>query len=116
MEIKKEFISYDRKHRMSVIHIKNENFCYFTLEEYDIENKKTFCYTFKEVIEYLKENNIIRIKQKLTNDIIHHFKKSEIININENESMVISNIKTFAIEMYIALYLINPEFIYDIDD
>ncbi len=116
MEIKREFKSYDNRHKISIIHIKDENFCYMRIEEYDIENKKTFCYMFKEVMEYLKENRIENIKQYLTNDIVDKFKKSEIIRINEEESIVISNIKYIALEVYIGLYIIDSKYIYEIEE
>jgi len=112
----KEFISLDGRHKINITYIDKGDFCYFNIERYEIENKKTFCYMFKDVIEFMKKNNIRYIKQRLTNDVIKNFSKSEIIKIDENESMVISDIKYFAIEVYIALCLISSEFIYEIEE
>jgi hypothetical protein len=95
--VDKNFNSIDNKHQIETSII--DNICWFNINKFDFENYKTFLLTLKDVLIYLKKNNIIYIKQHVYEEDIEYFKNSSIINTDENKYTITTNIDVFVDEM-----------------
>jgi len=93
----KIFNSIDIKHQIETTII--DNICWFNINKFDFEYYKTFLLTLKDVLIYLKKNNIIYIKQYIHEEDIKFFNKSEIIELTENKYIVTTNINNFVDEI-----------------
>ncbi len=104
--------SIDNRHEVIIVEIENENICYFELIEFNPEYPKTFCLLIKDIINELNKKGIKIIKQRMTRnkDIMEAFSRSKIYEINEEEVVIISEIRYFAIEVYRALGMVKEDF------
>ena len=93
--------SIDNKHKIK-LQI-NENNAIFTIINLEFEFYKSFLILLKDIIHDLNSKNVKNIIQYINNDDCINFKKSDIITIDDNTSMVITNINIFAEQMYEAL-------------
>ena len=93
----KMFNSIDNKHQIETNII--EDISWFNINKLDFESFKTFLLLLKDVITYMKNNNIKYIKQYIMEEDINYFKKSSIINLDENTYMTTTNITDFIDEI-----------------
>lgn len=93
----KIFNSIDNKHQIEANII--ENISWFNINKLDFESFKTFLILLKDVIVYMKNNNIMYIRQYIMEEDILYFKKSSIVNLDENTYMVTTNIIDFIDEI-----------------
>lgn len=100
----KKFNSIDKKHEIEINII--ENISWFNINKLDFEYIKTFLILLKDVLIFLKKNNVQNIKQNIQEDDIKYFKNSEIINLNDNLYCVTTNINNF-IDEIINVFGIN---------
>lgn len=95
--INKIFNSIDNKHQIETNIV--GNICWFNINNFNFEYYKTFLLTLKDVMIYLKKNNVNLIKQYVYEDDVEFFKKSSTININENLYVITTNISDFIDEI-----------------
>ena len=93
----KIFNSIDNNHQIEINII--DDISWFNINKLNFESFKTFLLLLKDVMIYMKNNNIKYIKQYLTEEDINYFKKSSIINLDENRYIVTSNINDFVDEI-----------------
>lgn len=93
----KVFNSIDNKHQIETTII--ENICWFNINKFDFEYYKTFLLTLKDVLLYLKKNNVKYIKQYIYEEDVVYFKKSSIVELDENKYIVNTNIDDFIDEI-----------------
>ncbi len=91
------FNSIDNKHQIETNII--EDISWFNINKLDFESFKTFLLLLKDVITYMKNNNIKYIKQYIMEEDINYFKKSSIINLDKNTYMTTTNITDFIDEI-----------------
>lgn len=101
MYITKIFNSVDNKHQIEINII--EDISWFNIKYIDFESFKTFLLLLKDIIIYMKTNNVKYIKQYITEEDSCYFKKSSIINLDENVYMVTTNITDFIDEIVTVL-------------
>jgi hypothetical protein len=94
---KKIFNSIDYKHQIIMTIIDNTS--WFNINIIDLEFYKTFLLLLKEVLIFLKNKNIVYIKQYVYEEDIEYFKKSSIVNIDMNIYVVTTNIIDFISEI-----------------
>lgn len=97
----KIFNSIDNKHQISIYTI--DDICWFNIDKFEFEYYKTFLITLKDVLLYLKKNNIIFIKQYVFEEDVVLFKNSSITNINESQYIITTNIEIFVNEIISVL-------------
>lgn len=93
----KIFNSIDKKHQIKINII--EDISWFTIDKIDFESFKTFLLLLKDVMVFMKQNNIKYIKQYIMEEDTFYFKQSEIINLDENIYSVTTNINDFIDEI-----------------
>lgn len=93
----KIFNSIDKKHQIKINII--EHISWFNINKIDFESFKTFLLLIKDVIVFMKQNNIKYIKQYIIEEDTFYFKKSEIINLDENIYVATTNINDFIDEI-----------------
>ena len=96
-QLNKIFNSIDNKHQIEVNII--DNISWFNINKFDYENYRIFLLTLKDVLLFLKKNNVVYIKQYILEDDIKYFKNSSVINIYENQYIVSTNIDNFVDEI-----------------
>lgn len=96
--IDKFFNSIDNKHQVEITII-DDDICWFNICKIDFESFKTFLILLKDVMTYLKKNNVIYIKQNIFEEDIVYFKKSSIINLDEKCYIATTNIIDFIDEI-----------------
>ena len=101
---KKIYNSIDNKHQIEINII--ENISWFNINKLDFESFKTFLLLLKDIMTYLKNNNIKYIKQYIEEKDTEYFKKSSIINLDKNYYMVTTYIDDF-IDEIILVFGIN---------
>ena len=69
--LNKVFNSIDNKHQIEITII--DDICWFYINKFDFEYYKTFLLTLKDVLMYLKKNNVIYIKQYIDQNDIEFF-------------------------------------------
>lgn len=94
--INKIFNSIDNKHQISVYII--DDVCWFNIDKFDYEYYKTFLLNLKDVLLYLKKNNVIYIKQYVFEEDVVLFKNSSSINIDD-KYVITTNIDIFVDEI-----------------
>lgn len=99
--INKIFNSIDNKHQIETNII--ENICWFNINKLEFESFKTFLILLKDVMIHMKNNNVMCIHQYISEEDILYFKKSSILNLDENVYMAITNINDFIDEITNAL-------------
>jgi hypothetical protein len=100
--------SFDNKHK---IKLQINNDCaIFSIINLEFEFYKSFLILLKDIIHDLNSKNIKNIIQYINNDDCVNFNKSDIIKIDDNTSMVVTNINIFAEQMYEALGILHPVF------
>ncbi len=97
----KLFNSIDKKHEIQVDII--ENICWFNINKFEFEYYKTFLLMLKDIILFLKNNNVNFIKQYINENDCEYFKNSSIINLDENTNIVSTNIDNFIDEIVCVL-------------
>lgn len=98
MEHKKKFFnSIDNKHQIETYII--ENISWFNINKLDFESFKTFLILLKDVMMYMKNNNVIYIRQYIMEEDTIYFKKSSVVNLDENTYVVTTNIVDFIDEI-----------------
>ena len=97
----KIFDSIDNKHQIEINII--ENISWFNINKLDFETFKTFLILLKDVMIYMKKNNIIYIKQYIMEEDTVYFKKSSITNLDNNTYIVNTNINDFVDEIISVL-------------
>jgi hypothetical protein len=93
----KIFNSIDNKHQINICII--DDICWFNIDKFEFEYYKTFLLTLKDVLLYLKKNNIIFIKQRVFEEDVVLFKNSSSTNIDENQYVITTNIDIFINEI-----------------
>lgn len=93
--------SIDNKHKIK-LQI-NGNNAIFTIIRFEFEFYKSFLMLLKDIIHDLNSKNIKNIIQYINNDDCVNFNKSEIIKIDNDICMIVTNINIFAEQMYDAL-------------
>lgn len=93
----KIFNSIDNKHQIETNII--ENVSWFNINKLDFESFKTFLILLKDIMVYMKNNNVIYIRQYIMEEDTLYFKKSSIVNLDENTYMVTTNIVDFIDEI-----------------
>ena len=94
---KKIFNSVDNKHQIETHII--ENISWFNINKLDFEIFKTFLILLKDVMMYMKNNNVLYIRQYITEEDTMYFKKSSVVNLDENTYVVTTNIADFIDEI-----------------
>ena len=97
---KKIYNSIDNKHQIEINII--ENISWFNINKLDFESFKTFLLLLKDIMTYLKNNNIKYIKQYIEEKDTEYFKKSSIINLDKNYYMVTTYIDDFIDEIILV--------------
>ncbi len=97
----KIFNSIDKKHEIEINII--ENICWFNINKFEYEYYKTFLLMLKDIILFLKNNNVNFIKQYINENDCEYFKNSSIINLDENTNIVSTNIDNFIDEIVCVL-------------
>ena len=92
-QIVKKFISIDNKHQIEISII--GNICWFSIIKFEFEYYKTFVLTLKDVVMFLKKNNIMYIKQYVFEEDVKFFNNSSVINIDTDQYVVTTNIVNF---------------------
>lgn len=95
--INKIFNSVDSKHQIETNII--ENVLWFNINKLDFESFKTFLILLKDVMIYMKNNNIMYIHQYIMEEDTIYFKKSSIVNLDEKTYMATTNIVDFIDEI-----------------
>lgn len=93
----KLFNSIDNKHQIETNVI--ENTSWFNINFMDFESFKTFLILLKDILIYMKNNNVGYIKQYVREEDIVYFKKSSIINLDEDIYMATTKIEDFTDEI-----------------
>ena len=73
------FVSFDKLHYINVVI--NKQTAYFKIHYYNEDNMKTFLELFKDVVSFLHKNNIINIRQEISNNEVE-----ESVDITDNET------------------------------
>lgn len=100
----KIFNSIDNKHQINIYII--EDICWFNIDKFEFEYYKTFLLTLKDVLLYLKKNNVVFIKQYVFEEDVILFKNSSSTNINDTQYIITTNIDNF-IDEIIGVFGIN---------
>ncbi len=95
------FNSIDNEHKINISII--DDICWFNIDNFNFKYYKTFLITLKDVMTYLKKNNIIYIKQYIYEEDIAFFKNSSIVNIDEYIYIATTDINIFIDEIVAAL-------------
>ena len=95
--VNKIFNSVDSKHQIETNII--ENVSWFNINKLDFESFKTFLILLKDVMVYMKNNNIMYIRQYIIEEDTLYFKKSSIVNLDENTYTATTNIADFIDEI-----------------
>jgi hypothetical protein len=96
-QLNKIFNSINNKHQIEVNIV--DNISWFNINKFDYENCRTFLLTLKDVLLFLKKNNVEYIKQNILEDDIKYFKYSSVINKDENQYIVSTSIDKFVDEI-----------------
>lgn len=89
----KTFNSIDNKHQIEINII--DNISWFNINKLDFDNMKTFLILLKDVMTYFKNNNVEYIKQYIMEEDIEFFKKSQVVNLDNNTWMTTTKIENF---------------------
>jgi len=100
----KIFNSVDKNHQIEVSVVGNT--CWFNINKFEFEYYKTFLLMLKDVLVFLKNNNVIYIKQYIYEDDCEYFKNSSVVNIYKDKYIVTTNIDNF-IDEIISVFGIN---------
>lgn len=92
-QLNKIFNSIDNKHQIEITII--DNVSWFNINKFDFDNMKTFLILLKDVMTYLKNNNIEYIKQYVLEEDSKFFNKSQIINLYDGIWIVNTKIENF---------------------
>ena len=93
----KIFNSIDNKHQIEINTI--EDISWFNICKLDFESFKTFLILLKDVMTFMKNNNVKFIRQYIIEEDIIYFKKSSIVNLDKNMYMVTTKIDDFIDEI-----------------
>lgn len=93
----KIFNSIDNKHQIQTNII--EDVSWFNIGKLDFESFKTFLILLKDVMVYMKNNNVKFIRQYILEEDTTYFKKSSIVNLDENVYVATTNITDFIDEI-----------------
>lgn len=100
MSSNKEFISIDKNHSLNINII--DDTAYFTINYLNPEKYKTFLLLLKLAFEYMVNNNVKYIKQRINEEDKINFKNS--IFIEEDDIVIVkTNIDNFLFELCDAL-------------
>ena len=94
---KKIYNSIDNKHQIKINII--DDVCWFNINKFDFEYYKTFLLVLKDVLIYLRKNNVIYIKQYISEEDTKYFTKSTIVNIDRDQYTITTNINDFVDEI-----------------
>jgi len=98
------FVSFDKLHYINIVI--NKQTAYLKIHYYNEDNMKTFLELFKDVVSFLHKNNIINIRQEISNNEVSLFKNSSIYERISNELVYMeTNINNFVDEFYSVLGL-----------
>jgi hypothetical protein len=93
----KIFNSIDKKHQIEIKII--DNISWFNINKFDFEYYKTFLLILKDILVFLKNNNVLYIKQYIYENDCEYFKNSSIINVDQDIYIVTTNIDNFIEEI-----------------
>jgi len=96
-----EFISIDKKHKIKIILM--NDVALFEIIEINNEFYKTLLYLLKDIMIYIKKNDIKYIQQTIMESDLELFKLSQSLKINDNEYLIITTIENFMNEIVDAL-------------
>ncbi len=93
----KIFNSIDKKHEIEINII--ENICWFNINKFEYEYYKTFLLMLKDILVFLKNNGVVYIKQYINENDCEYFKNSSVVNIDQDNYVVTTNIDYFIDEI-----------------
>lgn len=97
MSEEKIFNSIDNNHQISINII--TDVAWFNINKLNFESFKTFLILLKDVLIYMKKNNVKYIKQYVNEEDMHFFKKSSIFDMDNNVYSITTKIDDFVDEI-----------------